>query len=59
LRIEKDKNIFFKTNYSIIKFLLISCDTDFRHAFFLFILQGGARPPSQVLGEGARPAAPP
>jgi len=31
--------------------------TDFRHSFFLFILQGGG--PSQVLGEGARPATPP
>ena len=30
---------------------LFRCDTDFRHSFFLFILQ--------VLGEGARPAAPP
>ena len=32
---------------------------DFRHYFFLFILQGVGRPPSQVLGEGARLAAPP
>ena len=32
---------------------------DFRHYFFLFILQGVGRPPSQVLGEGARPVAPP
>ena len=35
-----------------------SCDSDIRQSFFSFCRGGGA-PPSQVLGKGALPAAPP